>query len=33
MEVKTDYMMQEHLNQMITFDSKGQKPLLREFFP
>ena len=30
MEVETDCMMQEHLNQMIYVDSKGQKPLLRD---
>jgi hypothetical protein len=26
--VKIDCMMQQHLNQMISVDSKGQKPLL-----
>jgi hypothetical protein len=28
--VKTDCMMQHHLNQMTSVDSKGQKPLLRD---
>jgi hypothetical protein len=28
--MKTNCMMQQHLNQMISVDSKGQKPLLRD---